>query len=57
MFHDLETRSTGFTLAFPKADLDVNIFIEAFQGFDIGGSTGSRIIKVNKLLYGLCQSS
>ena len=57
MFHDLETRSTGFTLAFPKADLDVNIFIETFQGFDIGGSTGSRIIKVNKLLYGLCQSS
>ena len=31
--------------------------MEVHQGFDIGGNTGSHIIKFNKSLHGLCQSS
>ena len=57
VLHDLEARSINFTLVFPYADLDVDVYIRVPQGFDIGRDTGSRIIKLNKLLYGLFQSS
>ena len=57
MLHDLEARSIDFTLAFPQANLDVDVYMELPPGFDKGGNLGSHIIKLNKLLHGLCQSS
>ena len=57
VLHDQEARSIHFTLAFPQADLDVDVFMELPPGFDMNGSSGSHVIKLNKSLYGLCQSS
>ena len=57
LLHNLEARSIYFTLAFPQADLNVDVYTELPPGFDMGGNSGSRIIKLNKLLYVLCQSS
>ena len=57
VLHDLEAGSIDFTLAFPQADLDVDVFMELPPGFDMNGSSGSHVIKLNKSLYGLCQSS
>ena len=56
IIHDLETRSIDFVLAFPQADLDVDIYMELPYGFDIDGSK-SYILKLNKNLYGLKNAS
>ena len=55
--HDLEARSIDFTIGFPQADLDVDVYMEITQGVDIRENTGSHVIKLNKSLCGLCQSS
>ena len=54
VLHDQEARSIHFTLAFPQADLDVDVFMELPPGFDMNGSSGSQVIKLNKSLYCLC---
>jgi hypothetical protein len=54
--HDLDTRAIDFTLAFPQADLDVDVFMEMPYGFDCDGNRGY-VLKLNKNLYGLKQAS
>ena len=56
IIHDLETRSIDFILAFPQAELDVDIYMELPYGFDIDGSKRF-ILKLNKNLYGLKNAS
>ena len=56
IIHDLETRSIDFVLAFPQAELDVDIYMELPYGFDIDGSK-RYILKLNKNLYGLKNAS
>ena len=57
VLHDLETRSIDFTLAFPQADLDVDVFMEFPVGFDLGPDSRKYVIKLNKSLYGLKQAA
>ncbi len=52
VIHDLETRSIDFVLAFPQADIDVDIFMDLPYGFDLEGKRGY-VLKLNKNLYGL----
>lgn len=57
MLNDLETRSIDFTLAFPQADLDVDVYMELPVGFDHEGHKGKHVLKLNKSLYGLKQAA
>ena len=57
ILNDLDARSIDFTLAFPQADLDVDVFMELPVGFDHEGSKGKYVIKLNKSLYGLKQAA
>ena len=57
VLHDLESRLIKFTLSFPQADLDLDVFMELPPGLDIGGNTSSYVIELNKSLYSLYQSS
>ena len=52
----LESRSIDFVLAFPQAELDEDIYMEAPYGFDFEG-VRSHVLKLTKSLYGLNQSS
>eukprot|EP00978_Attheya_sp_CCMP212_P036769 scaffold169289_cov53-Attheya_sp.AAC.2 len=56
--HDLPTGSIDFMLTFPQADLDVPVYMEAPVGmyFDRCGRK-EMVLKLNKSLYRLCQSS
>ena len=56
VLHDLEKRSIGFTLAFPQADLYIDVFIELPVGFNLEPDSRQYIIKLNKSLYGLKQT-
>ena len=56
LLHDLETHAIDFTLAFPQANLDVDVFMEMPYGFDCDGNRGF-VMKLNKNLYGLKQAS
>lgn len=56
----LETRSIDFILAFPQADLDVEVFMELPMGMDIDGNPDSHRthgLRLKKSLYGLKQGS
>ena len=56
----LETRSIDFILAFPQADLDVEVFMELPMGMDIDGNPDSHrthCLRLKKSLYGLKQGS
>ena len=59
--HGLDSKSIDFVLAFPQADLDVDIWMELPIGFMVDGSPteGRRehVLKLQKSLYGLKQSS
>jgi len=58
ILHDLDTRSMDFILAFPQADLDVDVFMELPFGFEQQSSDGQRhVLKLNKSLYGLKQAA
>ena len=57
MLNDLEARSIDFTLAFPQADLDVDVYMELPVGFDNDGYKGKHVLKLNKSLYGLKQAA
>ena len=57
MLNDLEARSIDFTLAFPQADLDVDVYMELPIGFDHSGCKGKHVLKLNKSLFGLKQAA
>jgi hypothetical protein len=59
--HDLETQSIDFVLAFPQADLDVDVWMELPEGMNPEGVEAHErwkyVLKLNKSLYGLKQAS
>ena len=59
--HKLEFKSIDFFLAFPQADLDVDIWMYLTIGFVVDeaayGESRSYVLKLNKNLYGLKQAS
>jgi len=55
--HKLPSRSIDFVLAFPQADLDVDVFMELPIGMDVDGNRSDWVLKLNKSLYGLKQAS
>ena len=53
----LHSRSIDFTLAFPQADVDVEIFMAIPYGFKVVGGTEDRyVLELKKNLYGLKQA-
>ena len=58
MINKLPTRSVDFVLAFPRADVDVPIYMELPVGMDLDeGNKRDYVLKLNKNLYGLKQAS
>lgn len=57
LLHDLETRSIDFVLAFPQAELDVDVYMELPYGFEGPDQTKRYVLKLNKNLYGLKQAA
>ena len=58
--HGLNSKSIYFVLAFPQADIDIDIWSELLEGMIPGGDESNRclyILKINKSLYGLKQAS
>ena len=56
--HGLESRSVDFVLAFPQADLDIDVYMELPMGFVHDEATRkSYVLKLNKNLYGLKQAA
>jgi hypothetical protein len=58
--HGLESKSIDFILAFPQADLDVDIWMELPTGIIISGKedvSRGYVLKLKKSLYGLKQAS
>eukprot|EP00957_Ditylum_brightwellii_P143180 10909756-Ditylum_brightwellii.AAC.1 len=56
--HNLLTKCTDFVLAFPQADLDVDVFMELPIGMTVGsGHRKDHMLGINKSIYGLKQSS
>ena len=60
--HNLDSKSIGFVLAFPQADLEEDIWMYLPIGFQVDGHTEassehSFLLKLNKKLYGLKQGS
>jgi hypothetical protein len=51
----LQSRSIKFTLAYPQANLNVNIYLELPMGFQLEGGHDKReiVLKLNNNLYGL----
>ena len=52
----MHTKSIDFVLAYPQADLDVDIYMELPQGFNVGPESGRYVLKLQKNLYGLKQA-
>ena len=60
--YKLESKAIDFVLAFPQADLDVDIWMYLPAGFQVDGQTEDDsdrryLLKLNKSLYGLKQAS
>ena len=58
--HGLDTKSIDFVLAFPQADIYIDIWMEIPEGMEPAGNDGNRgayVLKLNKSLYGLKQAS
>ena len=60
--YNLDSKAIDFVLAFPQADLDVDIWMYLPIGFQIDGQTEADsdrqyLLKLNKSLYGLKQAS
>ena len=60
--YNLDSKAIDFVLAFPQADLDVDIWMYLPIGFQVDGQTEADsdrryILKLNKNLYGLEQAS
>ena len=56
MIHELQTRSIDFVIAFPQADIDVDIYMQLPIGMEADDTPGRYFLKLNKLLYGLKQA-
>ena len=52
---NLHTISIYFVLAYPQADLDVDIYMELLIGFKVVPESGRFVLKLQKNLYGLNQ--
>ena len=52
----LHTKSIDFLLSYPQANLDVDIYMELPQGFNVGPESGRFVLKLQKNLYGLKQA-
>ena len=50
------TESIDFVHAYPKADLDVDIYMELPQGFNVVPESRIYILKLQKNLYGMKQA-
>ena len=57
MIHKLPTRSIDFVLAFPQADIDMDIYMQVPIGMEVDDTPGRYVLKLNKSLYGLKQAS
>ncbi len=58
--HELESKSIDFVLAFPQADLDIDIWMElpiGFQTIEDPDHSQLYVLKLKKNLYGLKQAS
>ena len=53
---NLHTKSIDFVLAYPQADLGVDIYMELLQGFNVGPESGRYLLRLQKNLYGLKQA-
>ena len=53
---NLHTKSIDFVLAYPQAELDVDIYMELPQGFNMGPESGIYVLKLQKNFYGLKQA-
>ena len=53
---NLHTKSIDFVLAYPQANLDVDIYMELQQGLKVGTESGRYVLKLQKNLYGLKQA-
>ena len=49
---NLHTNSSDFVLAYPQADLDVDIYMYFQQGLNVGPESGIYVLKLQKKLYG-----
>ena len=52
----LNTKSIDFVLAYPQANLDMDIYMKLLQGFNVGPESGRYVLKLQKNLYGLKQA-
>ena len=43
---NLHTKSIYFVLVYPQADLDVDIYMELPQGFDMGPESGRYVLNI-----------
>eukprot|EP00957_Ditylum_brightwellii_P091571 6972353-Ditylum_brightwellii.AAC.1 len=56
--HNLSTQCIDFALAFSQANLDVNVFMGLPVSMTVdGGDTYKYVLRLNKSIYGLKQSS
>ena len=53
---NLHTKSIDFLLAYPQADVDVDIYMELPQGFNMEPESGRYVLKLQKNLYGMKQA-
>ena len=53
---NLLTKSIDFVLAYPQSDLEVDIYMELPQGFNVGPKSGRCVLKLQKNLYSLKQA-
>ena len=53
---NLHTISIDFVLAYPQANLNVDIYMELTQVFNVGPKSGRYVLKLQKNLYGLKQA-
>ena len=49
---NLQTKPIDFVLAYPQADLDMDIYMELPQGFKVGHESRRYVLKLQKNLYG-----
>ena len=55
--HRLQTKSVDFTLAFPQADLEEEVYMLLPEGIVSDNQATKYVLKLNKSLYGLNQSA
>ena len=48
---NLHTKSIDFVLAYPQANLDVDIYMELPQGFNVVPESGRYVLNLQKNLY------